>query len=95
MEGVLVSWATWLLQVFDWAKLGVSLDAALKIIIHLSLLFFFVRALMSPRDLLDKTEQGSWFFFFSLCGHHILLICIRDSQFIPENWPHTLMDRKF
>ena len=64
MEGVLVSWATWLLQVFDWAKLGVSLDAALKIIIYLSLLFFFVRALMSPRDLLDKTEQGSWFFFF-------------------------------
>lgn len=29
-EGSLVSWATWLLQVFDWAKLGASLDAVLK-----------------------------------------------------------------
>ena len=63
MEGSLVSWATWLLQVFDWAKLGAGLDTVLKIIIYL-LLLFFVRALTSPRDLLDKTEQESVFFFF-------------------------------
>lgn len=62
MEGSLVSWATWLLQVFDWAKLGAGLDTVLKIIIYL-LLLFFVRALTSPRDLLDKTEQESVFFF--------------------------------
>lgn len=84
MEGSLVSWATWLLQVFDWAKLGAGLDTVLKIIIYL-LLLFFVRALTSPRDLLDKTEQESVFFFFPLCGHYVLLIYIRDSQYIPEN----------